>query len=566
MELTKELVEKMFERGILLNADLKEISDNLLAKLEIEEDLIVLNSDYAEVINGQTSLVDWYELDHFRVLAEKEKDLDLYHNQLQHLRSSDLIITNPPLKIKSEIKSLEVELNGEKKAISENLDPTTLNSEKNIETNLNPNSFSFSSSINPAVEIVLSYENKPRKYVVKDFVNIFVTRYRFLESLLRNRSELIGTLSINRVLEKKEKENVSIIGMVEEVSTTKSGHLIFNLEDLTGKIKVLVSKNNKVLFNQGKELVPDEVIGINGMSSDKIIFAERIVWPDFPEHPELKKGPLEEYALFISDIHVGSKMFLKQEFMKFLRWLKGETGTEAQKAVAQKVKYLVIAGDLVDGIGIYPAQEEELEINDITKQYQEFVELMKLVPLDKQIIVCPGNHDLVHLAEPQPKFYKEFAACLSEVPNLTLITNPGMINIGKTKNFPGFNVLVYHGYSFDYYVNNVEPIRNKGGYTRADLIMQFLLKRRHLAPSFQSTPYFPAHAEDPLLIKKIPDIFITGHIHYCKVANHKGVTLISGSCWQSKTAFQEKMGHEPEPGRVPIVNLQTREVKILKFV
>lgn len=566
MELTKELVEKMFERGILLSADLKEINDTLLAKLEIEEDLIVLNSDYAEVINGQTSLVDWYELDHSRVLAEKEKDLDSYQNQLQQLRSSGLTITSPALKIKSEIKSLEVELSPERdnffKSLDNNLDNTSIKKEDDS----NYNSFNFSSSVNSSVEIVISYENKPRKYAVKDFVNIFVTRYRFLESLLRNRPELMGTLSINRVLEKKEKENISIIGMVEEVSTTKSGHLIFNLEDLTGKIKVLVSKNNKTLFNQGKELVPDEVIGINGMSSDKIIFAERIVWPDFPENPELKKGPVEEYALFISDIHVGSKMFLKNEFLKFLRWLRGETGTDSQKAVAQKVKYLIIAGDLVDGIGIYPSQEEELEINDITKQYQEFVELMKQVPLDKQIIVCPGNHDLVHLAEPQPKFYKEFAACLSEVPNLILITNPGMINIGKAKNFSGFNVLIYHGYSFDYYVNNVEAIRNNGGYTRADLIMQFLLKRRHLAPSFQSTPYFPAHAEDPLLIKKIPDFFITGHIHYCKVANHKGVTLISGSCWQSKTAFQEKMGHEPEPGRVPIVNLQTREIKILKFV
>ncbi len=562
MELTKELVEKMFERGILLSADLKEINNNLLAKLEIEEDLIVLNSDYAEVINGQTSLVDWYELDHSRVLAEKEKDLDLYHNQLQQLRSSGLTITSPALKIKSEIKSLELELSPEKDDFFNSLDNTLIKKEENS----NSNSFNFSSSFNSSVEIVLSYENKPRKYAVKDFVNIFVTRYRFLESLLRNRPELMGTLSINRVLEKKEKENISIIGMVEEVSTTKSGHLIFNLEDLTGKIKVLVSKNNKTLFNHGKELVPDEVIGINGMSSDKIIFAERIVWPDFPENPEPKKGPVEEYALFISDIHVGSKMFLKNEFLRFLRWLRGETGNDSQKAVAQKVKYLIIAGDLVDGIGIYPSQEEELEINDIIKQYQEFVELMKQVPLDKQIIVCPGNHDLVHLAEPQPKFYKEFAACLLEVPNLTLITNPGMINIGKAKNFSGFNVLIYHGYSFDYYVNNVEAIRNNGGYTRADLIMQFLLKRRHLAPSFQSTPYFPAHAEDPLLIKKIPDFFITGHIHYCKVANHKGITLISGSCWQSKTAFQEKMGHEPEPGRVPIVNLQTREIKILKFV
>jgi DNA polymerase II small subunit len=65
---------------------------------------------------------------------------------------------------------------------------------------------------------------------------------------------------------------------------------------------------------------------------------------------------------------------------------------------------------------------------------------------------------------------------------------------------------------------------------------------------------------------EIPDFFITGHIHKSIAANYKNITLISGSCWQSKTAFQEKVGHNPEPGRVPIVNLKTRDIKILKFL
>jgi len=124
---------------------------------------------------------------------------------------------------------------------------------------------------------------------------------------------------------------------------------------------------------------------------------------------------------------------------------------------------------------------------------------------------------------------------------------------------------MYHGYSFDYYVANVESIRNGGGYKRADLIMKFLLKRRHMAPSFTSTPYYPGHKEDPLLIKKVPDFLITGHIHYSSVANYRGITMISGSCWQAKTDFQEKLGHDPEPARVPIVNLKTRKIKILRF-
>jgi DNA polymerase II small subunit len=127
------------------------------------------------------------------------------------------------------------------------------------------------------------------------------------------------------------------------------------------------------------------------------------------------------------------------------------------------------------------------------------------------------------------------------------------------------DVLLYQAYSFDYFVANVDSIRAQGGYHRADLIMKFLLKRRHLAPSFKSTAYYPGYAEDPLLITKVPDLLVTGHIHYSHVANYKGVTMISCSCWQGKTSYQVKLGHDPEPARVPLVNLRTREVKILRF-
>ena len=65
--------------------------------------------------------------------------------------------------------------------------------------------------------------------------------------------------------------------------------------------------------------------------------------------------------------------------------------------MASKVKYVIIAGDLVDGVGIYPSQQEELEIKEIVAQYEEFCRLIKQIPADKQIIICPGNHDAVHL-------------------------------------------------------------------------------------------------------------------------------------------------------------------------
>ena len=125
---------------------------------------------------------------------------------------------------------------------------------------------------------------------------------------------------------------------------------------------------------------------------------------------------------------------------------------------------------------------------------------------------------------------------------------------------------MYHGYSFDYYISTVDTIRLNGGYDRADLVMKHLLQKRHLSPTHGSTLHIPDDKTDPLVIDKVPDIFITGHIHKSAVSNYKSTTLISGSCWQSKTNFQEKVGHNPEPARVPIVNLKTREVKVIKFM
>lgn len=557
-----DIVDKFFNKGILLNKELlnEDLDPNLIKKIEIEEDLLVLNSDYAEVISRQTNLVDWYDVDRYRVGAEKNRDEDLYQSQLQTFKK----IT---VSLKEQKKETEQIVNSIETTLLENKTNFEVESETGNEEEIPSIIVSSNiSSISPKKVIVLvSYQNIPKKYKVSDFSRLFASRYKFLEKILQNRHELKNMITITRLTGKQEREEVSIIGIIQDLAETKNGNILFTLEDITGTTKILISKNKKELFSQGKDLVLDEVIGIVGTYSDKLIFAEKIIWPDIPPNDELKKGPEDEHVVFLSDIHVGSSFFLKKEFERFLAWINGAYGNELQKEMARKVKYIFIAGDLVDGVGIYPSQEEELELKDIREQYEEFTRFLRKVPSHISIIICPGNHDVVHLAEPQPAFYQEFSPGLFSLPNVQLVTNPSLTNIGKTERFSGFNVLMYHGYSFDYYVANVDSIRSSGGYHRSDLIMKFLLKRRHLAPSFRSTPYYPSHSEDPLLIKTIPDFFLTGHIHYSCVANYRGVTMISGSCWQSKTDFQEKLGHEPEPARVPIVNLKTREIKVLRF-
>ncbi len=416
------------------------------------------------------------------------------------------------------------------------------------------------------IKIQFSYkENNSKKRDIQDFVSYFNCRYKSIEKILRNRQELGGITTISRVLNKKDKETLSIIGLVNDKRITKTGNLMITLEDPTGEIKTIIHKNRQDLFEMSKSVVLDEIIGIVGVNSEGLIFVNAILFPEVPVNKEFKKSPEENYAVFLSDLHIGSSKFLPEEFNKFLQWINGGVDSERHKEIAKKVKYIFIIGDLVDGVGIYPNQEKELDIKDIYEQYNECARLLKKIPKSVKLIMCPGNHDSVRISEPQPAFLKEFSAPLFSIPNAVLVTNPSLVTIDIQNNFSGFDVLMYHGYSFDYYIANVDSIRTQGGYDRADLVMKFLLQKRHLAPSHTSTLYLPDSNMDPLVIERVPDFFATGHIHKSSVSNYRNITLLSGSCFQAKTAFQEKVGHHPEPARVPVINLQTREVRILRF-
>lgn len=418
----------------------------------------------------------------------------------------------------------------------------------------------------PAVKVVFDYQDKQNKKSITDFVGLFNARFKTLEKMLQSRQELQNLSSINRLSHTRE-GGVSIIGMVSDKQFTKNENIILTIEDETGFIKTIITKSKQDLYPLAKDVVLDEVIGLTGALGENIIFANNIIFPDIPLINELKKAPDDVCAIVLSDLHIGSQNFLHEEFNHFITWIRGETGDEEQKSLAQKVKYIFIVGDMVDGVGIYPSQEKELTVKDVYQQYNHFSEFIKKIPSDIAIIISTGNHDAVRVAEPQPKLRKELCPDIWHFPNLTFLGNPAVVTIHASQDFPGFDVLLYHGYSYDYYGGVVESIRLSGRHIsdRNDLIMKFLLQRRHLAPTYGSTPYIPDATQDPLIIEKIPDFFFSGHVHRAAINSYRGVQIVSGSCWQSKTAFQEKVGHEPEPCRVPIIDLKTRVIKMLRF-
>lgn len=482
-------------------------------------------------------------------------DFSSFYNEFSNKNIMDNLILDETLFLKNNNSSESNIFPNDSKDI-ENSNETQLISVEREKVDFNNNK----------VKVVFSYEDHTKKREVSDFVSYFKNRYEVLRKILASRQELQDSVSIIRLSRKQEGEVVSVVGLVLNKGETKNGNIKITLEDTSGIFDVLVTKNKQELYQVARDVTLDEVIGVSGVVGRNIVFCNKLYFPDVPLTHEFKKSPDEVYAVFISDIHFGSKNFLASDFMKFIGWLREEYGSEQQREIANKVGYLFVVGDVVEGVGNYPGQEEDLEIKDIYKQYEGITNYFKLIPKNIKIIICGGNHDAMRMSEPQPKFDKIISKGFYDIPNMIIVSNPSIVNIHSSEKFPGFDVLLYHGFSFPYFGNNVPSIVEKGGIFRCDLIMKFLLQRRHLATSHSSTLYVPESNYDPLVIERVPDIFVSGHIHQIAATSYRNVSMINCSCWVIQSEDQAKRGIVPRPGKIPIMNLMTREIKLMNFL
>ena len=216
------------------------------------------------------------------------------------------------------------------------------------------------------LEVIFSYDEEVlKKRDIQDFVTYFNNRYKAIRSILIQRQEMQNVTSLNRLKTRKESGNATVCGMILNINVTKNDNIIITLEDPTDTIKILFSKSKPEVYDLAKTLVEDEVIGVVGTIKDNFLFANTLLLPDIPASKELKKCPDEAYAIFISDVHIGSKLFMEEEFKKLMMWLAGDVGNDEQKKTANLVKYVFITGDLIDGVGIYPKMENDLKIRDI---------------------------------------------------------------------------------------------------------------------------------------------------------------------------------------------------------
>ncbi|MEM1687785.1 MAG: metallophosphoesterase [Nanopusillaceae archaeon] len=406
------------------------------------------------------------------------------------------------------------------------------------------------------IKVLKSYNNNNKNDItVNTWVSYFKNRLNKIRRILNEHLDLRNSYSISNI---PFKEKVAISGIIYDKKITEKG-IYFILEDNTGKIKVFVGKDIKN-YKLAKDIPLDSVIGFIGKLSGNTFFAEQVVFPDVPHRSEVKKGNQDAYILLTGDFQIGSKLFLKKVFNRFISFLKGEYGDEKLREISKKIGYLLIVGDNVDGVGIYPDQENELEFSSYEKQYKEFEKYILDIPEYIKVVIIPGNHDVVRIADPQPPIPKEYLNDIYGLKNIFLLSNPCYLNIDN------LIVLMYHGYSFDWFVSEISSIRENGGYENPSEIMKFSLMLRHMNPSHGASPYVPYLNDDPLVIDIVPDIYHTGHIHRASYGVYRGIEMFNTSTFQDITKYQLELGHRPVSGIVYLRNIKTGEIIEIDFI
>ncbi|MDR3282184.1 MAG: DNA-directed DNA polymerase II small subunit [Candidatus Methanoplasma sp.] len=379
---------------------------------------------------------------------------------------------------------------------------------------------------------------------INDFAAYFRNRFYTLKKIIESRRDFgKAAPTINKAFSLGR--DTKIIGMVYSKKETKNGHVTIALEDEDGTCTVLINKDSPLI----KEVfVNDEVIGVSGKPSMKgdLFIAEEIFRPEVPAANRWAPSDSVAKVAFLSDIHIGSHTFLRRQWTDMMSWLKSY-------AYDSDLDYLILPGDSVDGIGIFPGQDKELDEMDIYRQYAELGEYLKEVPDHIKIVMQPGNHDAVRLAEPQPALTEAFTQSFDS--NIMLAGNPISMKI------EGRTVVSYHGKGIDDWVASVRGM----SYDDPVRVMKEMLDRRHLCPMYGGRTALAPEKKDYLVMDRVPEIFVSGHVHGAGWMNYKGVKMINASSWQSQTEFQRMHNFNPDPAVMPVVHLGTGEVEMKRF-
>ena len=378
---------------------------------------------------------------------------------------------------------------------------------------------------------------------IEGFSKLFINRFQKLRSIISERPDAKKIRNINSFDVGKLKEETVVCGLVDECVGDERMKLV--IEDLTGSIEISILKEE--VQDVAKKLLRDQFVMVRIMpKKNGGCTAREIIYPDIPKHKQ-NSSKTDAYAMFLSDLHIGSKFFMEEELRDCVRWL------SSHDPIALRVRFLLICGDVVDGVGIYPNQDKELVCLTLEKQLEKAYDILKDVPKRIKVFITPGNHDPGRKALPQPAIPKKYNHMLWERENFFMIGNPALVSLN------GVKVLMYHGQGIDDIVR-VSPGLD---YSSPADVMGVMLKARHLSPIYGGQTPIAPESQDMLVIEDIPDILHTGHVHIGQFDRYRGVLMINSGTWQKQTPFQAGAGITPTTNLAVFVNLKTFDIRVL---
>ncbi|MCY3411441.1 MAG: DNA-directed DNA polymerase II small subunit [Candidatus Heimdallarchaeota archaeon] len=393
---------------------------------------------------------------------------------------------------------------------------------------------------------------------VDNILIYFQDRFNKLSALFRNRSDITSLTRIKDLSLRRDEGEVSVIGMITETFFSSQGGGWIKIEDphSDSMIQVILPINNKILQEKCVQLLNDTVICVMGYLKGGKIIANDVILPDIPNIRKQRRADIPVHVAFLSDIHIGSKNFIEPPLSRFVEFLNGNFGNKKMRAMGTQTKYVLFGGDVVDGVGVYPNQLNDLAIDDIKEQYNVFAGYIERFPDDVEVFMIPGNHDMVRSAEPQPAISEKFLPGLNNLHNVHQMANPSQISLHSV------SILLYHCTSIPDIMNSIPGVPND----KPGEVMKHMLKARHLAPIWGAKTPIAAEPEDHLVIESVPDIFHGGHMHINDVTHYKGVQIINSGTMQNQTSFQKSLNIIPTPGQITITNLKTLGVNKIDFL
>ena len=418
-------------------------------------------------------------------------------------------------------------------------------------------------SLRPSSRVVIKLdvpERTPTKPDFSAFQQLFQNRfYQLSNILLENFKNSEAILKRNINVEESQIRSGLLVGMVQDTRVLHTNKFVIQLEDPESEIITnCVMVQDSLSFPEYRDILRDTVIGISGVlpknfrEGDVTAFwGKDVVRPGFPAK-SFNRTSDPHRILFIADLHFGSKYFSRGIFAKLMKFLNLQDLDPTNKAIAKEIKTIIIAGDLVDGVGRFSNQKEHITTHSFQAQYEGLAEILIEIPSHIQIIIIPGEHDATQAALPQPAIDRQISQALLTIPNLTSHGNPLRLSLEE------MNLLVFHGQGNELFQKHFQ----ESHFNPATAIKQ-LLEYRHLHPEYGSYNPLAPFKRDYLVIDEIPDVIVSGHLHHAYFEEYKGIKIITCGTFQRENQRKTQLKSKVSLGIIPVLDTVTGNVEMI---